>query len=73
MSTNSNIVNARDFLGKLVRVQVDRPLGSSSNIAVFNQTDHKLPDMSDWHRSNKWAKSTIKKIKTLHEKQTETA
>ena len=24
--------------------------------------------MSDWHRSNKWAKSTIKKIKTLHEK-----
>ncbi|MBR3930478.1 MAG: inorganic diphosphatase [Alphaproteobacteria bacterium] len=28
MSTNSNIVNARDFLGKLVRVQMDRPLGS---------------------------------------------
>lgn len=28
MSTNSNIVNARDFLGKLVRVQMDRPPGS---------------------------------------------
>lgn len=28
MSTNSNIVNARDFLGKIVNVQMDRPLGS---------------------------------------------
>ncbi|MBR2011853.1 MAG: hypothetical protein IKA08_01120 [Alphaproteobacteria bacterium] len=28
MSTNSNIVNARDFLGKIVNVQMDRPLGN---------------------------------------------
>ncbi len=35
MSTNSNIVNTRDFLGKIVNVQMDRPLGSKHPKHVF--------------------------------------
>lgn len=67
-ANNSATANVLEKLQKYDLGFMAAFLGSSSNIAAFNQTDHKLPDMSDWHRSNKWAKSTIKKIKTLHEK-----
>ena len=67
-ANNSATANVLEKLQKYDLGFMAAFLGSSANIAAFNQTDHKLPDMSDWHRSNKWAKSTIKKIKTLHEK-----
>jgi len=58
-----------NVLEKLQKYQLDflaAFLGSNANIEAFNSSDHKLPDMSKWHKDNRWLKTTNKKIADLH-------
>jgi len=58
-----------NVLEKLQKYQLDflaAFLGSSANIEAFYSSDHKLPDMSKWHKNNRWLKTTNKKITDLH-------